>query len=197
MRLNCNSFFDGDFDYINLNDFYLANKVLIPDTKIPSQIQHALDSLNKKTYGGWAEDRKDIWAGTYMDEKKNYIHLGIDINVKEGTEVKIPFDADLVDIFTDTDTQIGWGGRMTFTDKYSNNTPFLVLAHLDPNSLVNKQRFSKGEVIGRVGTWPTNGNTFQHLHVQVVKKLDLTNFDGYGYIKDLPNNPNPFQFDFL
>jgi murein DD-endopeptidase MepM/ murein hydrolase activator NlpD len=72
-----------------------------------------------------------------------------------------------------------------------------VLAHLDPNSLVNKQRFNKGEVIGRVGTWPTNGNTFQHLHVQVVKKLDLTNFDGYGYIKDLPNNPNPFQFDFL
>ncbi len=195
MRLNCNSFFDGDFDYINLNDFYLANKALITDTKNPALIQEVLNSLNNNTYGGYAEDRKDIWAGTYMDENKNYIHLGIDINVKEGTEVRCPFDADLVDIFTDTDTQIGWGGRLTLTDKYSNN-PFLVLAHLDPNSLVKKERFTKGEVVGKVGTWPTNGNTFQHLHVQAIKKWE-PDFDGYGYLKDLANNPNPFQVDFL
>jgi len=196
MRLNCNSFFDGDFDYINLNEFYLANKVCITDAKIPSQIQDALNSLNKNTYGGWAEDRKDIWAGTYMDEKKNYIHLGIDINVKEGTEIKCPFDADLVDVFTDADTQIGWGGRLTLIDKYSSN-PFLVLAHLDPNSLVVKPRFNKGDVVGKVGTWPTNGNTFQHLHVQCVYDLNLTDFDGYGKPKDLLNNPNPFEVEFL
>src|SRR5579862_9902837 len=193
MKLNCASFFDGDFDYINLNEFYLLNKVLIPDTKKPELIQSALNSLNKNTFGGWAEDRKDIWAGTYMDEAKTYIHLGIDINVKAGTPVKCPFDALVVDVFTDTDTKIGWGGRVTLSaDRSEGSSPFLVLAHLDPSSLPTvNTAYNKGDVIGNVGTWPTNGNTFQHLHVQVMRKL-TENYDGYGLMNDLANSPNPF-----
>lgn len=195
MKLNCNSFFDGKFEYLNLNDFYLQNKSVITDTKKPELIQSALDSLKKNTYGGYGEDRKDVWAGTYMDEHKNYIHLGIDINVKTGTEVKCPFNALVIDIFTDTDTKIGWGGRVTLVSVHK-PSPMLVLAHLDPKSLNNKRRYAKGEVIGRVGTWPTNGNTFHHLHVQAMNKL-TGGYDGYGFEKDLANSPNPFEVDFL
>ena len=191
MRLNCNSFFDGDFEYIDLNEFYLQNRLSITDTRNPLLIQSAVNSLGKKTYGGYGENRKDIWSGTYMDVHKTYIHLGIDINIKEGSEVRCPFDANVFDIFTDLDTQIGWGGRVILQ-----SIPYLVLAHLEPTSLVKKSKFSKGEVIGRVGTWPTNGNTFQHLHVQAVNNLNLTSFDGYGYEKDLSNTPNPFLIDF-
>lgn len=201
MKLNCNSFFDGDFDYINLNDFYLQNKVLIPDTKNPEQIQNALNSLKKNTYGGWAEDRKDIWKGTYMDEKQNYIHLGIDINVPAGTPIKCPFDAVVLSVFSDLDTHIGWGGRLILalrTD-VEMKLPFLVLGHLDPKGIIDtafKKYFNKGEILGQVGTWPKNGNTFQHLHVQAIK-IKTRDFDGYGFIRDLANNPNPFEFDFL
>jgi hypothetical protein len=196
MKLNCNSFFDGEFDYLNLNEFYLCNRDKIADSKKPEQIQVLLNALDKPTYGGYAEDRKDVWKGTYMDVNQIYIHLGIDINVKEGTEVKCPFDALLVDLFTDKDTQIGWGGRFTIVDLNNPRSPFLILAHLDPESLVVKPSFKKGEVMGRVGTWPTNGNTFQHLHVQTIYNWKTNEFDGYGTVDDLPNNPNPFEIEF-
>lgn len=194
MKINCNSFFNGPFEYINLNSFYLKNKESISDTKNPFLIQIVLNSLNKNTYCGYAENRKNIWNGTYLDKNKNYIHLGIDINIRTGTEIKCPFDTKVVDIFTDTDIQIGWGGRIIL--QQNTDSPYLVLAHIEPTSLIKKRFFEKGEVIGHVGIWPTNGNTFQHLHVQAVYDLDLNSFDGYGYIEDLINNPNPFEIEF-
>lgn len=202
MRLNCNSFFDGDFSYLNLNAFYLENRHLITDSKDPSQIQSALSVLNKNTYGGYAEDRKDIWKGTYMDKTQAYIHLGIDINVPSGTPIKCPFDGVVIEAFTDLDTKIGWGGRLILVQRSDTQLkmPFLVLGHLNPGNLINaasKKYFNKGEVLGHVGTWPTNGNTFNHLHVQcITKNLLNTDFDGYGFKSDLENNPDPFGIDF-
>lgn len=200
MKLDCNSFFDGEFEYLNLNEFYLKNQSSIADTKNPSLIQDALNTLGKNTYGGYGEDRKDIWKGTYMDETGKYIHLGIDINVPYETPIKCPFDLNVIHIFKDTDTKIGWGGRLILKQKpYISGAPYLVLAHIDPKSLIISNlisnNFKKGEILGRVGTWPKNGNTFNHLHVQVVHNLDLNNFDGYGSLEDLKNNPNPFEID--
>ncbi len=198
MKLNCNSFFDGDFQYINLNELYLKNKHKIPDTKDPQQIQWELNLLYKNTYGGYGEDRKDIWKGTYMDERKNYIHLGIDITVPQGTEIKCPFDCYVENYFKDIDTKIGWGGRIII--KQSNLLPSLVLGHIDPNSLNEKKlEFKKGEIVGKVGTWPDNGNTFEHLHIQAINRghVNINDFDGYGYYSDLIYNPNPFEVEFL
>lgn len=200
MKLNCNSFFDGDFEYLNLNEFYLKNQFSIIDTKNPSLIQDALNKLGKNTYGGYGEDRKDIWKGTYMDKTGKYIHLGIDINIKEGTSIYCPFDLHIIHYFKDTDTKIGWGGRLILQKyPYTKGIPFLVLAHLEPKSILSPcygNYFPKESILGKVGTWPTNGNTFNHLHVQVVYNLDLDNFDGYGNIEDLKNNPNPFEVEF-
>ena len=145
------------------------------------------------TYGGYGEDRKDVWKGTYMDEKQNYIHLGVDIMAPVGTPIKCPFDCTVTNIFTDIDTRIGWGGRIIL--QCNTEAPFLVLAHIEPKSLVQSDLYRKGDIIGTVGTWPTNGNTFQHLHVQAVYNL-LPDFDGYGYQSDLPNNPDPFTIEF-
>ena len=107
-----------------------------------------------------------------------------------------PFDSEVINYFKDTDEKIGWGGRIIL--QQNETLPYLVLAHIEPNSLLtDKKFFKKGEYLGSVGTWPTNGNTFQHLHVQAVKDLDIDNFDGYGWRKDLDNNPNPFEVEFL
>ncbi len=201
MKLNCNSFFNGEFDYLNLNEFYLRNREQIQDTKKPEQIQVLLDALNKQTYGGYGEYRGDVWRGTYMDAHKIYTHLGIDINVKYGTEIRCPFDAEIIDVSLDEDTQIGWGGRIIL--RQCKTLPYLVLAHIDPKSLLIgsdymnfKTSFKKNEIIGKVGTWPTNGNTFQHLHVQCVYDLSINDFDGYGKPSDLLNNPNPFEVEY-
>lgn len=195
MKLNCNSFFDGDFEYLNLNEFYLKNQASIVDTKNPSLIQSVLDKLGKNTYGGYGEDRKDVWKGTYMDETGKYIHLGIDIQVPKNTPIKTPFDCYIYDIFNDTDTKIGWGGRIIVKNRKKG--PHLILAHINPKKICfDRTIYLKGEIIGEVGTWPTNGNTFNHLHVQTVYNLDLNNFDGYGSMEDLKNNPNPFEVEF-
>jgi len=187
MKLTCQSFFPGcNFEYLDLNQFYLRNKERITDTKTPEQIQWELNALRQgddvwvETYGGYGENRKDIWKGTYLDEKKNYIHLGIDINAIWGTAIYCPFDAHVINYLNDTDTKIGWGGRIIL-QQIDSPSPFLILAHIEPNSLItNKTTFKKGDFLGMVGIWPTNGNTFQHLHVQCVKELDINNFDNLG-----------------
>lgn len=106
-----------------------------------------------------------------------------------------------IDTFLDSDTKIGWGGRIILQSPPYSKRPYLVLAHIAPKSLwddrflLANEFYGKGSTIGEVGTWPTNGNTFQHLHVQAVYDLDIMNFDGYGSIEDLKNNPNPFEID--
>lgn len=199
MKLSCYNFFSskfyGDFTYLNLNQFYLDNKDKIKNTKIPSQIQLELYNLRKNTYGGYGENRKDIWKGTYLDKDKKYIHLGIDINVPAGTRIECPFNCVIYDRFKDIDTKIGWGGRLILQREI--NQPYLILAHLNPQFLLFPSNYiRKGQILGEVGTWPTNGNTFQHLHVQAVYDLDIKNFDGYGSLEDLKNNPNPFEIEF-
>jgi murein DD-endopeptidase MepM/ murein hydrolase activator NlpD len=191
MNLNVNSFVSGMFKSMNLDEWYLKNINHIPDTKIPQQIQ---DRLAYFSYGGYAEDRKHVWKGTYLDESGGYIHLGIDIVVPPGTPVKAPFDAKIINRFSDTDDKIGWGGRLIL--EFNKECPLIVLAHLEPKSMTNKKNVRRGDLIGEIGTWPTNGNTFHHLHVQCIKHNDFNNFDGYGFSNDLENNPNPFQVNF-
>ena len=194
MKLTPNSFFPGlDFKEINLNDF-LKEKQL--DYTNPAQIQNELDNLKYLTYGGYGENRKDIAKGSYLDETKNYIHLGIDINVPKGTPIYIPFYCKLVGFLQDTDTDVGWGQRIILKKDRSRNDFLLVLAHLDPKYICNFNcGILKQQLLGFVGTWPTNGNTFQHLHIQCIKQENINDFDGYGKKRDLKNNPNPFEIE--
>ena len=178
------------FVNINLNQFYLANKKNIPSVKDPSFLDVAIKKLNFYTYGGYGENRKDIWKGTYLDTNGQYIHLGVDINVKKSTTIISPFNAEVIDVFSDTDTKIGWGGRIIL--RKDKNSPFIILAHLDPRTLTDKKYVKIGNVIGNVGTWPTNGNTFEHLHLQLRKIENFDNMDGYGNENDLMDNPCPF-----
>lgn len=204
MKINCNSFgLGGKFLEYDLNNIYIRNKKYIINTRNPQSIQDRLNylQLNNNHYGGYGENRKDIWKGTYLDETGGYIHLGIDINMGVGEVVRSPFDAWVLDRFTDKDTRIGWGGRlilgrtgfgvMNGVWKY----PLLVLGHLNPKSLTKKRYVKKGDILGTIGHWPENGNTFWHLHVQAINHIDFKNFDGYGFKHDLKNNPDPFKVD--
>jgi hypothetical protein len=194
MKLNCNSFFDGKFTEINLNEFFKDKDY---NCKRPDLAQKDLDNLGYLTYGGYGENRCDMFKGSYLDKTENYIHLGIDINAPAGTSIICPFDCLLLSIFIDKDTDIGWGGRLILMRNF--DLPLLVLGHLEPRRLIldNFKSFIKtGSFLGRVGTWPTNGNVFQHLHIQCIKIENVKDFDGYGTKKDLKDNPNPFEVEF-
>jgi murein DD-endopeptidase MepM/ murein hydrolase activator NlpD len=186
------------FRPFNLNKFYIINKHKLTNDGDPRVLQSALDfdEYNYGRFGGYGEYRGDVWGDTYLKESKKFIHLGVDINMPFGTRVITPVDVQIVDIFKDKDEKIGWGGRVIL--KNGNN--FLVLAHLNPDSLPFQKSpypyLKKGDVVGTIGTFPTNGNTFEHLHVQVLKKNIFSDFDGYGHSSDLIDNPNPFDVDF-
>jgi murein DD-endopeptidase MepM/ murein hydrolase activator NlpD len=179
-----------NFVNINLNQFYLTRRNFIPSVKDPQYLDAELKKLNMRTYGGYGENRKDIWKGTYLDDTNNYHHLGCDINVPAGTELIAPFNAEVIDIFEDLDTKIGWGGRVILQRK--KDGPFIILAHLNPRTLLKKKSVKLGDSLGKVGTWPTNGNTFEHLHLQLRLTDDFDTMDGYGSEADLMNNPCPF-----
>lgn len=195
MYINANSFFpDRPFSYVDLNAWYLHYyQDSIVDTKNPWEVQHMVNGLDGSTYGGYAEDRSALWKGTYLDETGGYIHLGIDINVPKNTPVLSPFDADIIDRYLDADDKIGWGGRLLLRNP---KRKLLLLAHMEPNTLTLATKVKRGDVLGNVGTWPTNGNTFEHLHVQCVTTTDLKGLDGYGFYRDLLINPNPFYVNF-
>lgn len=196
MKINPCHFFDlpGVFSQFDLNTFYLKFSHDIPNPRNPRQIQHVLDLHGKGcyVYGGYGEDRKDVWAETYMKATGKFIHLGVDINMPRGTAIFSPFDAKIVDRMHDKDTKIGWGGRLIL----ERNGKSLVLAHLDPDSLTQKSEIKSGEFLGTIGTFPSNGNTFEHLHIQVINHRKYDDFDGYGFVDELQDNPDPFKIEF-
>ena len=180
------------YSCINLNQFYLTHKDEIPDTKDPRSLDKLLQQLEFITYGGYGENRADLWKGTYLDNGEKYIHLGVDINVVSGTSIVSPFDSvEIVDIFADTDTEVGWGGRLIL--KLNDRFPFIVLGHLNPFTMpIVTGIYPRGTLLGTVGPLPINGNVFHHLHLQLTTNSDFSSLDGYGTQKDLLSNPCPF-----
>jgi hypothetical protein len=192
MKITPNSFFDGDFYKINLN-VYLSNGGF-KDCQKPEVAQRLINKLGRLTWGGYGENRKDIFQNSYLAKTGNFYHLGVDINVPKGTPVKAPFDCEVLQAWPDPDTDIGWGGRVIL--KASDWLPLLVLGHLHPKKLPFCRAYKQGEVLGEVGTWPLNGNTFEHLHVQCIKHNKFDKFDGYGSLAQLRHNPDPMEVDF-
>lgn len=177
---------------INLNEYW---KTSCQDNK-PETIQKALGDLPVLTFGGYGENRSDIWKGTYLDKEQKYIHLGVDLNVPVGTRVYAPFDCVGRMFYKDLDTEIGWGGQLIISKDYETDYPLLVFGHLNPDSINTNRYHKKGDLLGKVGTWPTNGNVFEHLHIQsYIGRGNVAKLDGYGTIEDLKASPNPFEVE--
>jgi hypothetical protein len=148
------------------------------------------------SYGGYLEDRSILWRGHYHDPSK-MIHLGIDFNVPECTEVCLPYLGKPVLRTFDRDQNGGWGGRMDFYSEkfFTPNIGFyFILGHLDPESMIDltDSYLGKGVVtIGKVGTSNVNGGWAPHLHLQIVSKAEYESYadpmqiDGYGGGEDL------------
>lgn len=155
-------------------------------------------------YGG---DRRHLWRETYLT--KDYHphphdpvsglktrHLGIDFNVPAGTPVHAPQNCVVIDVLADSDTKLGWGGRVIVDHpewKRDTHRECLIFGHLAHDSLPKvDQEFKAGEQIGVVGNYPENGNVWPHLHVQQWNlqnkkkardiRRECKELDGYGLL---------------
>lgn len=145
----------------------------------------SLMNCTDNSFGGYMECRAEIWKGSYL-RKDNSIHLGIDYNVSTGIKVYCPVNAEIVDDYSDTDQNGGWGRRLTL--KYSKG--YFVLGHLGTVNL-SKGSVGAGECLGTIGESSVNGGWYPHLHVQCMREFK-DDFDGYssyydGISEDYPN----------
>lgn len=179
----------------------------------PNVCQNMVNDVNTKygldfSYGGWMEDRSFLWRGSYLDEKKIYVHLGIDLSAQAGTPVAATFDAEISKIDDDYPEVGGWGTRVIL--KHKTEPLYFIFAHLDRDIKCKEgDGLERGDIIARVGKPPFNGNWFEHLHFQAMteeyyleieKKNLWDELDGYGSEKDIGLNaerfPDPIRFIF-
>jgi len=158
-------------------------------------------------YSGFLEDRSDIWEN--FEDSKKMVHLGIDINLKENTLIKSPFNAFVFHIFNDFSDKNGWGTRIILKlEKKWNECEYLLIGHLnnDENIPKIKTLVKQEDVIGSVANSNQNGGWFPHIHVQLMKKEfielyidNLDQIDGYyldnqEYLSEYVRDPTDMFF---
>lgn len=207
------------FGYVNLNleaKEWIANKEFIQEKNPLNDsaiCQEMVNYAKKKydldfSYGGWIEDRSFLWCGSYLDKKKIYTHLGIDISASAGTEVAATFDAKVVKVDDDYPEEGGWGTRVIL--KHRSEPLYFIYAHLDRDIQCKAgDLIAKGKIFAKIGKPPYNGNWFEHLHLQAIteeyyKEIERKNLwdelDGYGLESESEINakrfPDPTKFIF-
>lgn len=156
------------------------------------------------SYGDYLRSRRDVWAGSYLDRERKYLHLGLDVNAPAGTIVACDVPGVVIHVDDDHPEEHGWGPRVFV---HMNDQPFiLIFAHLDKRMYVRKgSRIKRGQKIGMIGAFPHNGGWYEHLHVQVIQQgywttflQDPSSLDGYAPYddKDFWMNlcPDPLRF---
>lgn len=202
MRLSLPTLFPDipQFKEVNLNEWLKAHCPVRPAS--PQAFQKEIDLLcaemGAATYGGWMEYREWMWAGSYMSATEKYTHLGVDVYLHQGTRICLPFDVTVVDTFYDEDCEVGWGGRISV--QREPGKPAIVLGHLSLELPPVGARIPAHSEIGRLATWPINGNVFEHLHIQLIRPALLPTFDwdsldGYGFQEQATDFMHPFQTD--
>jgi murein DD-endopeptidase MepM/ murein hydrolase activator NlpD len=178
---------------VDLDAFYQSNGAGLDMNKTHDQNQLlSLASGKGKfcTYGGYLEDRTNLWAGVYpLEQKTRLIHLGADINnVVVGQPIASLTDGVVFHILNDLSPKTGWGGRVLVRYQASpKQAIYLMYAHLDGRLPKVGTVVKCGQVIGYIGEPTINGGWFPHLHLQVMNEKYIKNYmtnldliDGYA-----------------
>ena len=176
---------------INLNTESLKTTI---DTSDSAACDIWIQSLHKArkvdySYGGFLEDRSNLWKNHYNKEIGAFIHLGVDFNVPAGTKVALLKKAQVINVFVDEDQHGGWGGMVLW--KVIDEPQYIIYGHLKHNiELKVGQVYEAGTVFGTIGESNENGGWFPHLHLQLMDQKfidafeeDIEEIDGY-----LPTN---------
>ena len=142
------------------------------------------------SYGGYLEDRRHLWRGSYLEAKGAFVHLGVDFNVPQGTRVAAVEDSVVMLVDDDGDFDGGWGPRVFLKPSAKRRMEIVqIFAHLQAVCVKPGDQLTPGTVFAEVGGPPHNGNWHPHLHVQAVRQpvfqvILLERFDeldGYGH----------------
>lgn len=200
-----------EWQSVNLNELYLKSKYRNKQISLEEQEQLVQSAPGVCTYGGFGEDRSDIWKGFEKDARK-MTHLGIDINnLYPGDQVFALDDCQVVHVLRDRTPHNGWGERLILKNRsVCPKYPYLLLGHLIFDRVPREgDRFKKGYEVGLIADGKHNGGWFPHLHVQMMSEKMMKAFenkldelDGYHFTKtidqlsDWVTDPTPYVFEF-
>lgn len=194
------------FVSIDLSDKNLdLNKDLLGNAlAFETYINTYLDKNNALVaFGGYNEirnlyKRSTIFNGEDFDERN--IHIGLDLWVKEGTEVVAALDG-IVHSFNFNNVAGDYGPTIILEHLFEDKKFYTLYGHLSLKSISNLKigdEFRKGEMIATLGNASVNGGYSPHLHFQIIKDIEQ-NFGDYPgvcsknmlqyYLKNCPD-PN-------
>lgn len=183
-------------------------KISAKDATNPKKYPKLVEKIHKElgiawSYGGWLENRKKLFAETYLKETGAWIHLGIDINIPVGTPVLAVLDGKVYKIGSDYPEKGGWGCFVILEHKIDGVVFYSIYGHLASDDLLTNigAEIKCGQRIGKVGAYEENGFWRPHTHFQFISKTEMRvhenpfTLDGYGKPEDLSylrqHYPNP------
>ncbi len=166
----------------------------VGSTEIPGlDLLEDVSKLTEHLFSRMKEEAAPLGVGRYDESRVLYtaeafrpkegeprtVHLGIDLFVEAGTEVKAPLPG-RVHSFAFNDAPLDYGPTILLEHETDAGDRFFTLyGHLSLDSLEGLERgrpVAKGDLLARVGNYPVNGDWPPHLHFQIV--LDLLDKEG-------------------
>jgi murein DD-endopeptidase MepM/ murein hydrolase activator NlpD len=146
----------------------------------------------KAGIGGFFENRAIYRRSTHYDgEEARSLHLGLDIWMPAGTPLHSPLEGTLHSL-QDNRGFGNYGPTIITEHQLEGQTFFLLYGHLDGDSLKLGQpggQIEQGQLIGRIGDFPENGDWPPHLHWQMMT-------DMLGNRGDFPGVAAPSERDY-
>jgi 4-aminobutyrate aminotransferase-like enzyme/Ser/Thr protein kinase RdoA (MazF antagonist) len=165
-------------------DFSAGSTLIASDPAL-----NAPDLLDQRVARVLAEHGATIGAGGYDEARLIYhwpsepehieprtIHIGLDLSLAAGSPLYAPLDG-VIHGFEDADNYHDYGPQIVLrhqTDDAEPVTFYSFYGHLTRdslNGLTVGQTITRGTVFARIGSAPTNGNWWAHVHVQLVTDM--------------------------
>ncbi len=149
--------------------------------------------LKEKTgIGGYFENRIIYRRSAHFSgEEARSLHLGVDIWIKAGTPLYTPLEGKIHSL-QDNQGFGNYGPTIIVEHQLKGATFYVLYGHLDRESLQDRRAgdwLAAGQLLGRVGNFPENGDWPPHLHWQVMT-------DMLGQSGDFPGVAKPSNREF-
>jgi murein DD-endopeptidase MepM/ murein hydrolase activator NlpD len=164
----------------------------LKDTKKFTEVVFDQVLSGKVGIGGFFEDRIIYRRSTHYDgEEARSLHLGLDIWMDAGTALYSPLEG-VIHSLQDNKGFGNYGPTIIIAHQLEDLNFYLLYGHLDSGSLSSWKEgdlVKAGQMVGRIGDYPENGDWPPHLHWQMMT-------DMLGNKGDFPGVAAPSERDF-
>lgn len=124
--------------------------------------------------GPWGEERpvysSDAFRSVFSPDQRRSVHLGLDLFVPAGSNVRAPLDGTVVDLL-ETDLPLDYGHAVVLRHAAEGLVFYSLWGHLSAQTVRARrigEHLQTGDIIGQIGAPHENGNWQPHVHIQLI-----------------------------